>query len=446
MVVKDLDLDDSYLVTAKGAWRAVADGASRSSEMAGGVYARVCTNRRHPAFAWAALTLGRLAGIAHRTEEAETYLTEAVGSFTYRRDLYGKAVAEAHLAIPAINRMDLDSALAFCQAAWGLGLLFDDQDADFLHAISANVYWNRDELHPTLMHLAQSLEIADRASNAERRVVLMTNISSVLVELGQNRLAASISDESVRLADLSVARSPHHIRSVVNNVFTHMFAGDSKVADQSARRVQEMLGSGDSTDWQGRRILCHYYARRSDPSEALRQLQLQREASDVSVNALCRAPLTLSEAEVWEVQGDYHQAIDVAKKVIDLPVSVVSRGAYRFAAHCLSRCYSALGRSAESTRWKQFVLTHTQSSPLDAVFASQIGSHLRKSATNPLTPQEMECLSLSARGQTSADIALKLGIKPRTVNFHIAKVLRKLHAVNRHEAIAKAITADFLRI
>ena len=43
--------------------------------------------------------------------------------------------------------------------------------------------------------------------------------------------------------------------------------------------------------------------------------------------------------------------------------------------------------------------------------------------------------ALSARGQTSADIGNKLGIKARTVNFHMGKILRKLNAVNRQEAI-----------
>ena len=62
-----------------------------------------------------------------------------------------------------------------------------------------------------------------------------------------------------------------------------------------------------------------------------------------------------------------------------------------------------------------------------------------------LTDIELTCLSLSARGQSSADIALKLGIKPRTVNFHFTNVLRKLNAINRQEAISKAIGANLMR-
>ena len=61
-----------------------------------------------------------------------------------------------------------------------------------------------------------------------------------------------------------------------------------------------------------------------------------------------------------------------------------------------------------------------------------------------LSAREHACLAMSARGLTSRDIALKLGIASRTVDFHIGNVLAKLAACNRHEAIAKAIAQGLL--
>ena len=58
--------------------------------------------------------------------------------------------------------------------------------------------------------------------------------------------------------------------------------------------------------------------------------------------------------------------------------------------------------------------------------------------------REHSCLALSARGLTSRDIAAKLGIASRTVDFHVGKALVKLAALNRHEAIAKAIARGWL--
>lgn len=65
-------------------------------------------------------------------------------------------------------------------------------------------------------------------------------------------------------------------------------------------------------------------------------------------------------------------------------------------------------------------------------------------ASRRLSDRERSCLALSASGLTSRDIAGKLGIASRTVDFHIGNVLAKLSALNRHEAIAKAITQGWL--
>jgi DNA-binding NarL/FixJ family response regulator len=59
-----------------------------------------------------------------------------------------------------------------------------------------------------------------------------------------------------------------------------------------------------------------------------------------------------------------------------------------------------------------------------------------------LTPREAEILGLLAQGHTDREIAAALTISQRTVNVHVAHILRKLNASNRHEAAA---TAQLLR-
>jgi DNA-binding CsgD family transcriptional regulator len=63
-----------------------------------------------------------------------------------------------------------------------------------------------------------------------------------------------------------------------------------------------------------------------------------------------------------------------------------------------------------------------------------------------LTERERECLALVARGMTSADAGVKLGITTRTANFHIGNVMAKLGAVSRGEAIARAVAADLVSL
>jgi DNA-binding NarL/FixJ family response regulator len=50
-----------------------------------------------------------------------------------------------------------------------------------------------------------------------------------------------------------------------------------------------------------------------------------------------------------------------------------------------------------------------------------------------LTPREREVLRLIARGYLYKEIALRLGISPKTVEAHVSSVLRKLQLSNRHE-------------
>jgi two-component system response regulator DesR len=65
--------------------------------------------------------------------------------------------------------------------------------------------------------------------------------------------------------------------------------------------------------------------------------------------------------------------------------------------------------------------------------------------TAPLSPCEQECLLLCSGGQTSSDIAIKLGIAERTVHFHFSIIMSKLGAANRHEAVAIAVTTGAIQ-
>lgn len=54
----------------------------------------------------------------------------------------------------------------------------------------------------------------------------------------------------------------------------------------------------------------------------------------------------------------------------------------------------------------------------------------------PLTPREMEILSLLAAGDSNKTIATRLSLSVHTVKFHISSILSKLGASSRTEAVA----------
>ncbi|GLY39734.1 DNA-binding response regulator [Amycolatopsis sp. NBRC 101858] len=62
----------------------------------------------------------------------------------------------------------------------------------------------------------------------------------------------------------------------------------------------------------------------------------------------------------------------------------------------------------------------------------------------PLTPREIEILSLAARGRNVADIAAELFLSAGTVRNYLAAVVTKLNARNRVHAIRIATEAEWL--
>jgi two-component system response regulator NreC len=63
-----------------------------------------------------------------------------------------------------------------------------------------------------------------------------------------------------------------------------------------------------------------------------------------------------------------------------------------------------------------------------------------------LTPREREVLRLIALGHTSVEIAQKLGLSPRTIETHRARIHRKLGLGTRAELVHYALRHDLLEL
>ena len=63
----------------------------------------------------------------------------------------------------------------------------------------------------------------------------------------------------------------------------------------------------------------------------------------------------------------------------------------------------------------------------------------------PFTPREGEVLSLAARGLTNKEIAYRLGISERTVQFHMKSIFNKTATNSRTEAVVMAIEKGWLK-
>ena len=67
-----------------------------------------------------------------------------------------------------------------------------------------------------------------------------------------------------------------------------------------------------------------------------------------------------------------------------------------------------------------------------------------KVAPHPLSPRELEVLTLAARGLTNKEIAYRLGLSERTVQFHLNSVFNKTGTNSRTEAVVRAMEQHWL--
>jgi DNA-binding CsgD family transcriptional regulator len=70
----------------------------------------------------------------------------------------------------------------------------------------------------------------------------------------------------------------------------------------------------------------------------------------------------------------------------------------------------------------------------------------RSDRPNPLTARQLECLTRIARGETSAEIGLALGLSKRTVDEYVGDACVRLGVKNRAQAVAVSIGLNIIDI
>lgn len=64
----------------------------------------------------------------------------------------------------------------------------------------------------------------------------------------------------------------------------------------------------------------------------------------------------------------------------------------------------------------------------------------------PLTPRERDVIALLAEGLSNKGIALRLGISPDTVKFHVGRLIDKLDAAGRTDAVTQAARRGIIHL
>ncbi len=63
-----------------------------------------------------------------------------------------------------------------------------------------------------------------------------------------------------------------------------------------------------------------------------------------------------------------------------------------------------------------------------------------------LTPRQLDILSLIAHGRSNKEIAFALGIRERTVKFHVAALFERLGTSSRTEALVVALRMGVINL
>ena len=70
----------------------------------------------------------------------------------------------------------------------------------------------------------------------------------------------------------------------------------------------------------------------------------------------------------------------------------------------------------------------------------------QQTSEHPFSPREHEVLTLAADGLTNKEIAYRLGISERTVQFHINSIFNKTTTNSRTEAVALALRNGWINV
>ena len=103
--------------------------------------------------------------------------------------------------------------------------------------------------------------------------------------------------------------------------------------------------------------------------------------------------------------------------------------ANNYAARAVVAAMSKLAKQAQS-----------EAVSLAETFQSQ------QTSEHPFSPREHEVLTLAADGLTNKEIAYRLGISERTVQFHINSIFNKTTTNSRTEAVALALRTGWINV
>ena len=143
-------------------------------------------------------------------------------------------------------------------------------------------------------------------------------------------------------------------------------------------------------------------------------------------------------------------AVELLGSSVGKPCALVVDAQTAGRQHCLHDCARSL---AASDRTREVGRARVAKSPVSLTCSAMGGEVVvaivparTVAPSTPLTPRETQVVELIAQGHTNARIARRLGVQLSTVRTHVQRLLDKLGARSRAEAVTRAVVTGQLRL
>ena len=413
-------------------------------------------------------------------------LEEGVGHLSRSKELLTQAMQRA-VEVEAIT-VELRARFSLAVASYEAGM-FDDAlhtlDAGVARAESTGMLWSDYGFELWFLQVIARYYSGDwdgseqAADPARRRVsgsfAARLAVGGALVMIGRGRFA-----EAERL--VKELRSDWHLDLQIA-LYTGAVAAELACwrgrPEEAARWVSEALGWAQRAGGQWRMAgikiaafgvaahadIAHRPANRKDPEAVATAVaqgeELALHAHEVAERGIPRSGTLGPEGKAWlarvdaelsRLRGENDPALWQAA------VDAFGYGAVYEQAVCRRRLAEALlgadrrDEAAEELHKADEVASKLGAKPLaDALRAlarrARIpldGMLAPRDTVDPLTPREKSVLALVASGRTNREVGAELFISEKTVSVHLSRVMAKLGATRRAEAVAIAYDRDLL--
>jgi ATP/maltotriose-dependent transcriptional regulator MalT len=397
-----------------------------------------------------------------RVEEAEAALGDlAADPWSTGQHRYFAVRARYTLAQAQRAQGHLGAALRSCQQALELAAEPPGRPplpaAGVAHVGLAEILYERGELDTALRHATEGVALSRQLAYAQWLVTGLTALAWIRQAQGGQADALAAIEEAEQTLPSPDAVSDLFFPVAVQRI--RLLLANGEVAEAARRARQRGLGATDQPSYGREReylVLARVLLAEPAPEHALGLLRRLHELAAAQTRVGSVIEIQALQALALAASGDERGALAALTQALLL---AAPEGYLRVFVDEGAPMASLLGRLAAPSQQERVAATGNvpphylarlvASFPVAATRTSQPAGRTVAGSmpglVEPLTKRELEVLALLATGRSNQQIADELVVALDTVKKHVSRVLDKLGATNRTQAVARARELELLR-